>query len=115
MPIPVSIFSEVIDHPTGTSPVRLWINLKFRKIPESVTLESVLFYGIKKKVVGAPRRFRAESSLWGTRDKLTVGEKREKRKSQGTCVVCQNRFLMVPLIFTTCHFTNLYEPYKESI
>lgn len=43
------------------------------------------------------------------------GVKEKKAKVEGLVWFAQNRFLMVPLIFTTCFFTNLYEPYKERI
>lgn len=43
------------------------------------------------------------------------GVKKKKAKVEGLVWFAQNRFLMVPLIFTTCFFTNLYEPYKERI
>lgn len=49
VPITVFIGSEVIDHCTGTCPVRPLINAKLGKIPITVTLESVLFYRIKRR------------------------------------------------------------------
>lgn len=118
MPITALIYSEVIDHGTGTCPVRPLINSKLRKIPKTVTLESVLFYRIKRRSF-APLSViwgvSVQSPLYGERGTNWQWEKKKKGKSQGTCVVCQNRFLMVPLIFTTWLFTNLYEPYKECI
>lgn len=41
--------------------------------------------------------------------------KKKKEKVGGLVWFAKNRFLMVPLIFTTCFFTNLYEPYKECV